>query len=52
MQIGNRIAVTVYGAQLTGTITRANRDTSLIWVRMDGTGKERWFHRASAAVID
>jgi hypothetical protein len=48
---GARVAFQSYGALHTGTVTRANPDTSLVWVRPDGFRHERFAHRASITAI-
>lgn len=46
---GDRVCVTVYGAEETGIVERVG--SSVVWVRMDRTGPRprplRWFHRES-----
>jgi hypothetical protein len=48
---GARVAFESYGALCTGTVTRANPDTSLVWIRPDGFRHERFAHRASITAI-
>ena len=50
MQKGTKIAVTVYGQTLTGTVSRMGTSGSIVFAIMDNTGKERWFHRNSLTV--
>ena len=48
---GARVAFDSYGARCTGTVTRANPNTSLVWIQPDGFSHERFAHRASVSAI-
>lgn len=48
--VGHPVAVTIYGERQTGTISRS-AENEVVFVRMDKTGRERWFHAESVSPI-
>jgi len=48
--VGHPVAVTIYGERQTGTISRS-AENGVVFVRMDKTGRERWFHVESVSPI-
>lgn len=47
---GDKIRVTVYGAEKRGTVSRVGR-TGIVFVILDESGRERWFHSESLALV-
>lgn len=46
---GDKVSVTDYGEEKSATVEE-NNQSGIVWVRMEGTGKLRWFHSASLRV--
>lgn len=45
LKVGDRIAAMQYGVKKTGTVTRIGR--AIVFVRFDGSTRERWLHASS-----
>ncbi len=46
LPIGTRFTATIYGALIAGEVTR-HTVPGIVWGRVEGTGRNRWFHRES-----
>lgn len=51
MTKGTRVVVTVYGQRRTGVVSRTPSGSGIIFVRLDLTPGERWFHAESLTVL-